>query len=406
MHAERRKAVAFRAFVAPLFTMLVAGCTSSSPPVGIKSSLAKSGPSATNEYFAEAEYGVKASPRVVANTAAAMPRGGGREQVGRPYQVKGKWYYPKDEPGYSATGKASWYGAAFHGRLTANGEIYDMNHLSAAHPTLPLPSYARVTNIANGTSVIVRINDRGPYAHGRVIDLSKKAAELLGYKNSGTANVKVDYVGKAPVHGRDDAYLLASYQPGGAGAPIVPQPSSDVMIAMNGPTPLRETSQVVQDAFAVVAPPSLPTGIAADPQLPEIGPFIEFRLRVPVPGNLADAQMANVINAYADQRVSGASDAAGALDDLASGLTANRLQASYWSGVKSRDTADIHIGTFTSDGQAQAAINTLRLGGDATVVRSRGYTTVFVHVADSAAGDTMLRAAWKAGFADAFRILE
>src|SRR5690606_13272064 len=96
------------------------------------------------EYFAESEYGVKASPRV-ATAATKLPRGGGRAHVGKPYQVRGQWYYPQEVANYSKTGKASWYGDAFHGRLTANGEIYDMTHLTAAHPTLPMPSYARVT---------------------------------------------------------------------------------------------------------------------------------------------------------------------------------------------------------------------------------------------------------------------
>ena len=131
-----------------------------------------------------------------------MPRGGGRYQVGKPYQVKGKWYRPKEDPNYKAVGLASWYGSAFHGRLTANGEVYDMTHLTAAHPTMPLPSYARVTNLKNGSSVMVRVNDRGPFAHSRVIDLSKRAAELLDYQHTGLAKVKVEYVGRAPLDGR------------------------------------------------------------------------------------------------------------------------------------------------------------------------------------------------------------
>ena len=139
-------------------------------------------------------------------------------------------YVPQEDPNYRASGIASWYGDAFHGRLTANGEIYDMNHLSAAHPTMPLPSYARVTNKANGSSVIVRVNDRGPYAHGRVIDLSKRAAQLLDYTGKGTANVVVEYVGRAPVDGADDEYLMASYKAGDAGGVDEIQPG--VMVAM------------------------------------------------------------------------------------------------------------------------------------------------------------------------------
>ena len=153
--------------------------------------------------------------------------------VGKPYRVRGKWYTPKEDPGYDKAGLASWYGPNFHGRLTANGEIYDQFHLSAAHPTFPLPSYARVTNKKNGNTVIVRVNDRGPFAHGRIIDLSNKAAELLDMKNEGVAAVRVEYVGRAPVEGDDTRYLMASYRPGGSSAPAGGVIATGVMMAMN-----------------------------------------------------------------------------------------------------------------------------------------------------------------------------
>ena len=157
------------------------------------------------------KYGVSASTRV-ATKAGQFKKGGGHYKVGKPYKVAGRTYVPKDDPGYVKTGKASWYGDDFHGRLTANGEIFDMHSLTAAHPTLPLPSYARVTNLKNGSSVIVRINDRGPYAHNRVIDLSKRVAEVLKFKNDGIANVKVKYIGRARMDGKDGRYLEASYR--------------------------------------------------------------------------------------------------------------------------------------------------------------------------------------------------
>ncbi len=162
--------------------------------------------------FSVKDFGVKASPRVT--TSRNVRRGGGRAQIGKPYKVRGKWYRPREQPGYNKIGKASWYGPNFHGRLTANGEVYDQYSLSGAHPTFPLPSYARVTNLANGNSVVVRVNDRGPYAHGRVIDMSSKAADLLDYKKAGIARVRVQYLGKARLDGRDQRFLLASYRPG------------------------------------------------------------------------------------------------------------------------------------------------------------------------------------------------
>jgi rare lipoprotein A len=162
--------------------------------------------------------GVAPSPVVaVAKTEKSLRKGGGRYQVGKPYQIAGNWYRPKVDPGYDRSGTASWYGSGFHGRLTANGEIFDMNALTAAHPTMPLPSYARVTNLDNDRSVIVRVNDRGPFAHNRLIDLSKRTAQMLGFIHSGTAKVRVEYIDKARLDGQDSSYLLASYD--GPGVP-------------------------------------------------------------------------------------------------------------------------------------------------------------------------------------------
>ena len=189
----------------------------------------------SKEYFAESVYGVKASPRVIAD-GQPVPRGGGRELVGDPYQVKGKTYVPKEDPNYNKSGLASWYGSAFHGRLTANGEIYDTQYISAAHPTFPLPSYARVTNLDTGTSLIVRVNDRGPYHPGRIIDVSSKAAELLDFKNTGTAHVNVQYVGRARMDGRDMPFMMASYVRKGERLPRIGpegQIATGVMVASN-----------------------------------------------------------------------------------------------------------------------------------------------------------------------------
>ena len=162
--------------------------------------------------------------------AKRVPRGGGQYLVGRPYTVAGRRYYPAENPSYTATGMASWYGAAFHGRRTANGEVYDMASLSAAHPTMPLPSYARVTNLENGYSVIVRVNDRGPYHAGRVMDVSSRVADVLDMKAMGTAKVKVDYVGPAPMEGSDDSQLLASLRTDGSPANMIGY-SAPVMMA-------------------------------------------------------------------------------------------------------------------------------------------------------------------------------
>ena len=119
----------------------------------------------------------------------------GRYKVGNPYQIKGVWYYPAEDFEYDETGISSWYGSKFHGRKTANGETFDMNEISAAHRTLQMPSWVRVTNLENGRTLNVRINDRGPYAHGRIIDLSRRASQLLGFQKQGTARVRVKVLG-------------------------------------------------------------------------------------------------------------------------------------------------------------------------------------------------------------------
>lgn len=177
--------------------------------------------------FSDPKYG-KASPRVVGMDEDA-PKGGGRYQVGKPYQVAGRTYVPREKPvGYTASGNASWYGVAFHGRKTANGEVYDRNSISAAHPTMPLPSYARVTNLTNNHSIVVRVNDRGPYHGNRVMDVSERTAHLLQFKHIGTARVKIDYLGPAALAGSDDTKLVASLNtrgpaiaPAGTGTPTM-----------------------------------------------------------------------------------------------------------------------------------------------------------------------------------------
>jgi rare lipoprotein A len=158
--------------------------------------------------FTSKEFGVAVSPRL--SKAKYPPRGGGRQMPLKPYVVAGKTYTPVEGPGYVARGRASWYGQDFHGRQTANGEIFGAYYLTAASPVLPIPSYARVTNLENGRSVLVRVNDRGPYLQGRVMDLSYEAAKALGYVNNGHAEVEVRYVAAAPLNGDDSRMLMAA----------------------------------------------------------------------------------------------------------------------------------------------------------------------------------------------------
>lgn len=166
--------------------------------------------------------GPRPSP-LVAYAGEEIPRGGGRYQVGKAYSIGGKTYQPEENPFYAETGLASWYGDAFHGRLTANGEVFDAGALTAAHPTLPLPSYVRVTNLANDRSVVVRVNDRGPYSGSRLIDVSERVADMLGFRRRGTTKVRVEYVQRAPIEGDDTPFLLASYRTDSSLTPIGPE---------------------------------------------------------------------------------------------------------------------------------------------------------------------------------------
>ncbi len=187
-------------------------------------------------------YGVSASPRVV-GPGEPVPKGGGTYRVGEPYTIGGRVYVPEDNAHYRAEGLASWYGDDFHGRLTANGEVFDLAGISAAHPTLPLPSYARVTNLTNGRSLIVRVNDRGPYHSNRIMDLSVRSAQLLGFHGRGTAPVRVEYVGRAPIEGSDDRALEASLRHDRP----APAPGLIRSVAQVRPAPLPAASASAQN---------------------------------------------------------------------------------------------------------------------------------------------------------------
>nr|WP_255720245.1 septal ring lytic transglycosylase RlpA family protein [Acuticoccus kalidii] len=133
----------------------------------------------------------------------------GRKMIGKPYKVGGRWYHPEVDEDYNEVGMASWYGPKFHGKSTANGERFDQNALTAAHPTLPIPSYVRITVAKTGKSTVVRVNDRGPFHGNRIIDVSKAAAVKLGFRLNGSAKVRVEYLGPAPVGGSDKETLAA-----------------------------------------------------------------------------------------------------------------------------------------------------------------------------------------------------
>ena len=177
-----------------------------------------------------------------ANINKPIPKGGGTYRVGDPYVIAGRTYIPREDPNYRAEGVASWYGEPFHGRLTANGEKFDMHALSAAHPTLPLPSYARVTNLENNVSLVVRLNDRGPYRDDRLIDLSVKAAKLLAFHGQGLTRVRVEYISRAEIEGSDDEKLAATLRR--------EYPSERVVVGANRRTAALDQSGTATEAVA------------------------------------------------------------------------------------------------------------------------------------------------------------
>ncbi|TPJ31412.1 septal ring lytic transglycosylase RlpA family protein [Mesorhizobium sp. B2-7-2] len=402
-----RRASAFA--LCALSGLLLAACASQPEPKGMVYRKGRS-----KEYFAESEYGVKASPRV-----QFMRRGGGRDQLGKPYQVRGKWYYPKEDKGYAKVGLASWYGDAFHGRLTANGEVYDMTHLTAAHPTMPLPSYARVTNLETGSSVIVRVNDRGPYHEGRIIDVSERAAQMLDYAKVGTARVKVEYVGRAPLDGDDDQYLVASYHPGNNR----PDPSdglpSGVMVAMNGPSPSVPVGaspaaapfpgELTNSGQAFAAQPGLSDQPAAfavqgagDVMLPDFGPIVPERPDFTLPLNSPFA-MASL--SYADERVERA-DVFAALDS--GGMSPADILRSWKKSNRELQTPAsdyVAAGSFDEAAKAKRVAAALEPFGRTEIQRTEldgnDWYAVNVYPDGHGSVDDLLQAAWSHGAPDA-----
>ncbi|MBZ9740543.1 MULTISPECIES: septal ring lytic transglycosylase RlpA family protein [unclassified Mesorhizobium] len=382
---------------------LLAACASQPEPKGMVYKKTRS-----KEYFAETEYGVKASPRV-----AFMRRGGGRDQLGKPYQVRGKWYYPKEDKKYAKVGLASWYGDAFHGRLTANGEVYDTAQLTAAHPTMPLPSYARVTNLETGSSVIVRVNDRGPYHEGRIIDVSERAAQMLDYDKVGTAKVKVEYVGRAPLDGNDDQYLMASYHPGNR----IPDPSdglpTGVMVAMNGPSPSLPVGaaavpfpgQLTDAGASVQGQMSVQSPAFGDLPLPDFGPVVPERPEIGLP---AQSPFAMASLSYADERVHRA-DVFAALDD--SGMSPADILRSWkkTSRQAAPSSSDyVAAGTFDDAAEAKRVASALKPFGRIEIQRSdldgNDWYAVNLYPDGHGGLDELLKAAWSHGAPDALAV--
>jgi rare lipoprotein A len=193
----------------------------------------------------------EAQPATPAQSSPS-PTPGGTYKVGNPYQIDGVWYYPQVDYSYNQTGIASWYGPGFHTKVTANGEAYNENELTAAHQTLPMPSLVRVTNLENGRSIVVRINDRGPFVAGRIIDMSRRGAQLLGFDQKGTAKVRVEVLA-------EESRAIAAAAMNANGTQIAGSPDG-------GPVPQAAPRPTVTVEGAPLPPPkSTPSRTVAPP---------------------------------------------------------------------------------------------------------------------------------------------
>lgn len=259
--------------------------------------------------------------------APAVGQGG--YKVGKPYQVNGVWYVPREQPNYDQRGIASWYGDQFHMKATANGETFDMNTLSAAHTTLPLPSMVEVTNLDNGRKLVVRVNDRGPFVDNRIIDLSREAARQLGYDRAGLANVRVRYVGPAPLLGPADGLRYAQAKPLPTRTPAAPAPP------FADSTPPR--------AMAAVSRPADEVGVSSLP---------------PITGS-----------AISDAPIAGPA------------VVASAPAPAVLSGLR------IQAGAFSSEANAQRAVARLSSAGTASIVPLQRQGTTLYRVVLPAPGD-------------------
>jgi rare lipoprotein A len=305
------------------------------------------------------------------------PQTGGVYKVGKPYAIKGVWYTPRVDYGYDETGIASWYGPGFHGQATANGEVYDMNELTAAHTTLPLPSIVRVTNLDNGRTIKLRVNDRGPFVGGRVIDVSRRASQLLGFHEKGTATVRVEIEAE---ESRQLAEALGSPRP----EPVVtalavdPTPAADpppIAAAVSEAPSAEVTPEPPQVALSLAALALLaadtrqPAGVGTEPAL-SAGPLEET---APVTDDVFDEAIAPARPAAPRAYASAATtrrDAprtlpyvqAGAFSDARNAAWARQRLAQLGSVAITNATADgrglyrVRVGPFASNGEAQRVL--------------------------------------------------
>jgi rare lipoprotein A len=277
--------------------------------------------------------GCASGPQFSDNHHARYHRGQPHYRV-EPYQVKGVWYTPKVDYDYDETGTASWYGPGFDQQATADGEIYDMNQLSAAHKTLPLPSVVTVTNLQNGRELRLRVNDRGPFVDGRLIDVSRRAAQLLGFEGSGTAPVRVKVikdesiqVAEAAMRGEPGPVAIAQAAPTArtasgprtelAAAALGTEPRPVTQLAAAGPASLRAMEVVGEPSPVASSPMGSPAAATPPGPAPSYPPAVAAAPRRYWPSLIAPAHAENLHPPVAISAAQALRPAAGPMRDSA-----------------------------------------------------------------------------------------
>ncbi|MDE2488324.1 MAG: septal ring lytic transglycosylase RlpA family protein [Alphaproteobacteria bacterium] len=351
------------------------------------------------------EYATSLSPH-----APRVVPGGGGYKIGAPYQVGGVWYVPREQPDYDKVGVASWYGDQFNLKATANGEIFDKNIPSAAHPTLPLPSLVEVTNLDNGRKLVVRVNDRGPYVGGRIIDLSEAAAHELGYERAGLAHVRVRYIGPAPLYGQDSLrYAKAEPSPQMKLAARAPRPAPVTSSA--GSFTRREAPHVLGQAVGKVAEVVLTSAPA--PAAPSM--IVESRL-APLTGKALPDLMPHA------EAAPSAAPQTPVAEQVALASPKSQIPSPQMAQAPARSAADaarlaqsapaavasdfkIQVGAFADPDNADRAVAMLARTGRASIVpMTRNGTTLYRVVLEAANEDeaeALRQRVAQAGFGDA-----
>jgi rare lipoprotein A len=273
----------------------------------------------------------------------------GGYKVGSPYQINGVWYYPAEDFSYDETGIASWYGEDFHGKYTASGEVFDLNALTAAHRTLPMPSIVQVTNLDNGRSIRLRVNDRGPFARNRIIDVSRRAAQLLGFEAQGTAKVRV----KILVPESIQVASLARRNGGDEKGPPETLPAAPLAQVAAEPLPPAPGVQV-----ASTARPPLPPVVAAPPPPPVAAPprLSETVVQVPVKATQIYIQAGAYARADNARRVKSRLDPLGEVKVLGVRVNGVDLYRVRLGPLPSVDAADKLLDRVVAAGLAEARI--------------------------------------------------